>query len=545
MVTGTSLRPRVYWCPRCQVPLLRGWCEACGSEVAELSPADLRPVFRDELTLIHSETHQRLMRRPHDLSVWASGRNYFRFGARVATLRGPSAEGRLSLHLKRDAQYVNGGRVREHGSFRQRLVRANWSTLRSLETEAIEFIRSTISTHSELLPVVSFSGGKDSGVVSSLTSHALAGGKPLHIFVDTGIESPNTLRHVDSWRNERPSTPFFHVQAHSDFFEQSALIGPPSRFHRWCCTTQKGVPFAQAIERLGVGQGVLTFDGIRAYEARQRSTLARVRDKSHVARQTMASPILHWTDTEVWVYTLVHGLSVNPDYRLGYRRIGCLLCPANSAWSDFLTSVYYPAIYHRWMVHLTEYAHKAGKSDPGTYARSGGWKSRGGGAGAQGAQAELDRKQCLQDSYTRSYRLKRDWSPSFWEYLKPLGLLHFIEDNDLRAVVLLQARGGGELAWIEVVKPDNEVRIEIRATRDRRLLQQRLEIQIRKFQTCTRCGACAAACPNGAITVDPEYHIDEARCTGCLKCLTNIRYGCLSVKSLRRAREESQYAIRA
>ena len=45
---------------------------------------------------------------------------------------------------------------------------------------------------------------------------------------------------------------------------------------------------------------------------------------------------------------------------------------------------------------------------------------------------------------------------------------------------------------------------------------------------CILCGSCAAACPNGALTVDGRVHIDHDRCRSCGCCIEACPAGALS-----------------
>ena len=54
-----------------------------------------------------------------------------------------------------------------------------------------------------------------------------------------------------------------------------------------------------------------------------------------------------------------------------------------------------------------------------------------------------------------------------------------------------------------------------------------------EVRTCTQCGACADACPTGAIAPAQQgiYAIDSAACTGCLACQTACPEGVLLVRA--------------
>ena len=60
-------------------------------------------------------------------------------------------------------------------------------------------------------------------------------------------------------------------------------------------------------------------------------------------------PIRKWTELDVWLYTIWKGIEINPGYRKGYSRQGCIIaCPfyQKSVW--VLDQYWYPKAYKRW-----------------------------------------------------------------------------------------------------------------------------------------------------------------------------------------------------
>lgn len=56
---------------------------------------------------------------------------------------------------------------------------------------------------------------------------------------------------------------------------------------------------------------------------------------------------------------------------------------------------------------------------------------------------------------------------------------------------------------------------------------------------CLRCGACAAACPNGALRVDERVHIDQGRCKRCGRCVDACPVGALRMDGWTLTAEEA------
>jgi phosphoadenosine phosphosulfate reductase len=78
-----------------------------------------------------------------------------------------------------------------------------------MEYKAIEFIKKVVLERPNSIKVVSFSGGKDSTVVSHLVRRALSTSAVLHLFGNTTLEYPHTYEYIRRFRTENPRTPFF------------------------------------------------------------------------------------------------------------------------------------------------------------------------------------------------------------------------------------------------------------------------------------------------------------------------------------------------
>lgn len=56
---------------------------------------------------------------------------------------------------------------------------------------------------------------------------------------------------------------------------------------------------------------------------------------------------------------------------------------------------------------------------------------------------------------------------------------------------------------------------------------------------CLRCGGCASACPNGALTLTDRVHIDQDRCRECGRCVEVCPVGALSLDGRAVSAEEA------
>jgi len=559
-------KQRIFWCVNCQTVIsgsraagLAPQCPNCHSDIQDLT-TDVRPVFARERRILQFYGHD----HSPDAVVWKSSRSsyYYVDGAPIAL---PKAE-QMKRDLPNIAAYV---RDRNHydvldeqliEDYRRQFY-MNRQRLLALEDEALQFIEHCVQRFPRREVLVSFSGGKDSTVVSDLVRRALRRAGILHIFGDTTLEDPNTYEYVRQFQAANPLVHFFPARAELDFYEMVTKMGPPSRVMRWCCTVFKTGPINEVLQSFA-NQQVLTFYGIRRHESARRgeyhkmswnhpdrlgvvtkvdqdNELNAVTVGAKIGQQATASPIIDWTEFDVWNYIISYNLPFNRSYRMGFSRVGCWLCPLNSRWSDLLTGLYYPEDAFRWRTHLVDFARRIGKPDPEEYIDSRGWVKRFGGAGLPNRFAGLETRPCGDVSNAVQIEIERPVNDDLKQYLKPLGRV--VSDRSRPALGEIFLKGYPHQAWDALVVQALENSTVLRFTvinpkQDIARLTWYFRQQATKFQTCIHCTACSSACPHGAITVKPDLHlyeIDQEACTGCMECVTHFgSTGCLVAKSL-------------
>jgi len=254
----------------------------------------------------------------------------------------------------REATYL-----RETGDFNrsiEKMVLANEHVIRRYEREAIGFIRNTVERIKKPV-VVAYSGGKDSLTVLLLSLKALRerGIEFDVIFVDTGLELPETLENVEEVERKY-NLKIIRIKS-QEFWEKLQEYGPPGRDYRWCSKVCKMKPVERFISSR-YRDGCLTLVGLRKYESINRSKKPRIWKSWHVKGQIQCAPILHWSAMHVWLYIFKNKAPYNKLYSLGFDRVGCYICPAMDLGEIELLKRYYPELWERWERYLREYAKK-------------------------------------------------------------------------------------------------------------------------------------------------------------------------------------------
>ena len=524
----------LYWCNTCKIPIYKDKCPVC-SQKADYLAQDVRPVFPEEVLLLEVLLHKRGELRGK--AIWnAKGNRYLVDGKEMEfSLQHVLAEANIEQVRNLLEEEKRQSLDLLYEDFKNSIdlfVRANVEHFRELEYNSLEFIKKITNKYSERIPVVSFSGGKDSTVVSSLVRRAFGMPVVLHVFGDTTLEVPTTYEYVKRFRKINRRIPFFVPKSNHNFLHLCDQIGPPSRVMRWCCTVFKTGPIGDVIDRFAENKKILTFYGVRRSESTRRSKYEEVMDSPKIAKQIVASPIIDWMDIDIWLYLFTLGEDFNDAYRAGFSRVGCWCCPSNSDWSFLLAQILIPKEAEAWRNFLVSFAKRIGKPDPEEYIDSGNWKARQGGNGLEADYSIVKFEPCATEELARNYQLTRPISEEFYEYFKPFGVISYPTNQKLFGEVTILDRRNQQPLFT-LLGNVGQTHLKVRAYQNEyfRLLITRVECQLKKYQACFGCGGCPAICPQKAINlIGSEYHIDEERCVGCLKCIAHYDQGCLAAK---------------
>lgn len=396
-----------------------------------------------------------------------------------------------------------------------------------LDVANAEGKRVLLSTHIDRF-IASFSGGKDSQVVLDLVTRAIPPTAFEVIYSDTGYELPpslNLYEEVKRYYGERfPALKFSIARNHESVLNYWDKIGSPSDTHRWCCSIMKTAPLYRALKVEGNKQArVLTFDGVRAEESNRRSGYNRIGKGKHIFTYN-AHPIFNWNVVEIFLYMMMHGLPNNPAYRLGFSRVGCVICPFGSDWSDYLVSKLYPESRKPFLDKLQTWVGSTGIKDITTFIKTRRWH-----VSALGSSKlkNLDRVLISSTNHVTKLTLITP-SSDFFEWLKVLGSF---------SIGFNKSSFSGELKVGKVVvsfqghRAPSKLEISFN-TSDVHFINNIMRIA-HKAAYCINCEVCEVQCPTGALKIVPNLSIGS-QCVHCLKCLNWHEKGCIAADCLRK-----------
>lgn len=520
----------ICWCEQCKEPIFDTTAHecSCDGKIKKISEGSIcNPVFLQERKLLSCITGEDLTSK----KIWYLGSSRYFYDEKINKI--PYVQWyKEKKHLEHAETLRSEIEVERDYSFYAGVVEANKSYINSLIYEAEQYICATMNKYSGqgYLPTVSFSGGKDSTVVSRLVRDALQDNSVIHFFGDTTLEFKETYEYVSNkFRQENPLVPMIPSETENDFFKLCNVFGPPSQHERWCCTIFKTSNLNKELENLPGNS--LSFLGIRHSESSARAGYERTQEHSKISTQINAMPIIEWTDYDVWLYILFKNLLINDCYQYGYKRVGCWCCPNNSDWSMMLTEIYHPDDMQRWKDMVLDFARKAGKPDPEDYYEDGKWKVRRGASGLEVKNVTIVDTPCNLSDKARNIIIDKKINKNVIELLKPLGDLKIVEKKDATYISVYDTDKSGEYRKcyeLIIVFETNVLKVIPEERIDVTNLVNRIKCQLRKYQFCIRCSACDSVCPHGAIdTIHGNYHVDETKCVHCKKCIAKFYNGCI------------------
>jgi phosphoadenosine phosphosulfate reductase len=389
------------------------------------------------------------------------------------------------------------------------VIEANRAHVERMVDKGKQFVLRVVEEE-DLPTAVSFSGGKDS--LATLLIVLEAGLSPPVVFVDTGIELPETVEHVHEVA-ARHDLELVVEETEHDFVERSAEFGPPARDYRWCCKTQKLGPVARVLNKRFPG-GMITFIGQRRYESGPRSRSGAKWRNPWVPGQVGASPIQDWTGLHVWLLLMMRDEPSNPWYDLGLERIGCYPCPATDLADLEIVEEHFPG-YQRWKEFLKEWAEQTGRDQ-------------------QWVDLNLYRFHKIPKYMTEIAPGAADATSEapfaiHFERLPPEvegeARGRFDRELDLsRAAELLTILGPTELEGALVSVDGGSVRALADGTliargEDKKaagnLLEKARQLVVRA-ELCVGCGVCVPRCPTGALAIEDMRVVLET--DGCVHC---------------------------
>ena len=201
-----------------------------------------------------------------------------------------------------------------------------------------------------------FSGGKDSQCLYHLVK--LAGVKAKTHMSLTSVDPPEVIRFVKAQYPDveliKPKMSIY------DMAKKKHIL--PTRKFRWCCAEYKEVS----------GVGKVTLIGVRKEESARRAKKEEVSVSSKGKRneqtfdqwseheeqmvacvggkdKILVSPIIYWTEKDVWEFLNANNIPHCKLYDEGYRRIGCICCPMSNYKSKLRDIERFPHVKRKWL----------------------------------------------------------------------------------------------------------------------------------------------------------------------------------------------------
>ena len=277
-----------------------------------------------------------------------------------------------NLHYQNDSRYcIKCGE--EHTNFLS-YRRDTLSSLRSMSLEAKiiqtkSLIRQAIITFGEENCYISYSGGKDSTVLSHIAKQLYP--NILHLFANTTNEYPETLKHIQWEKNKNKTNiitvlpkdkkgklwtfkrvvanygyPMFskrianairtYQHAKTERTKQNSIDYINRNFKKYykykdlsisdkCCEKLKKEPLRRKAKELGMKCVILGVLASESYQ-REKDWLENGCNVFFKYKDNQCRPLSFWTESDIIEYIEKYNVKISELYNMGYSRNGCMYC---------------------------------------------------------------------------------------------------------------------------------------------------------------------------------------------------------------------------
>lgn len=227
---------------------------------------------------------------------------------------------------------------------------------------------------------LAFSGGKDSQCLYHMAK--LAGVKFRAHMKLTSVDPPEVIRFVKKQYPDveliKPKDSIFNIAVKKHIL--------PTRRVRWCCAEYKETAGAGKVTLIGIRKaesnrrakrnevelsnyafsgdliGLEAYRKEKAEKAKRRKSDPKNNQVTivnadgertlgciHGKESLLISPIIHWTDSDVWTFLNTLCIAHCELYDQGFTRIGCILCPMATPKQKYKEMERWPHVKRNWI----------------------------------------------------------------------------------------------------------------------------------------------------------------------------------------------------
>ena len=339
-----------------------------------------RPVYYQELDILGFDKYWNYEKNDAYPYMWAEANNYIYRGRLVAKTKGGSLYTAPELLFVEDPEPDN---LPLRFVDIPLMVEKNREFMEPFVKETIKKIYNTYREYKNKVDVfyVAFSGGKDSVVALDLVQRALPHNAFKVLFGDTDMEFPTTIKLVKdiTLYCQSENISFYTAKPVFSAMDSWDIFGSPARKLRWCCTVHKTAPVINKLCEIYQldRMKAMMITGVRGEESSARSDYEELSFGKKLHGQYSFHPLLEWSSADVFLYMYAKNLLLNDAYKLGFNRVGCIMCPNSSEKHEFIKRQNFPKIVD---VYCQKIINNSSKDLSGNNARvfleTGGWKTR-------------------------------------------------------------------------------------------------------------------------------------------------------------------------